>query len=177
MSGSTYISMFFSLLVKEVHLFDYSEEAIKKANIDCSAFENIYPYVDNLLTLKKTKETKKQYEKIFVGGALQYFDNYSEIQVIMENLFDITSVDGRIFISQTPDISLREKHISTYQALGWPKEKINNSIKEELTNRFWVDFNKLKSIALSVGFKVCKQTKNNPSLFQSSHMFDFYLEK
>jgi hypothetical protein len=175
--GCGYLSMYFSPLVQEVHLFDYSEEAIKRAKIDCKIFDNVHPYVDNLLTLVQTKESNILYHKILLGGALQYFDTYDEIEIILKNLFNVTAANGRIFVTQTTDLSRRDKHIASYQTLDWPEERIKHAIEEELTNRFWIDFSQLKTIAHSVGFKQCQQTKNNPSLFQSTHMFDFYLVK
>ncbi|MDB4279401.1 class I SAM-dependent methyltransferase [Paraglaciecola sp.] len=175
--GCGYLSLYFSTLAKEVHLFDYSEEAIAKAKVSCKMFPNIFPYTDNLLTLENTKSNQIKYKKILVGGVLQYFDSYEEIEKILQNLFDITEDQGRVFISQTTDLSLRDKHVASYQHLEWPEEQKSAAIQEELTNRFWIDFEQLKSIALKVGFKTCIKTKNNPNLFQSTHMFDFYLVK
>ncbi|MEW6989358.1 class I SAM-dependent methyltransferase [Colwelliaceae bacterium 6441] len=175
--GCGFLSMYFSPLVKEIHLFDYSEEAIIRANTNCKEFSNIHPYVDNLLKLENTKKKGILFKKILVGGALQYFDDYDELKTILKNIYQVTAQGGRVFLTQTPDLSLREKHIASYQRLDWPEEKIKNAIEEELINRFWVDYDKLKVIALDIGFTQCEQTINNPSLFQSSHMFDFYLVK
>jgi hypothetical protein len=175
--GCGFLSMYFSPLAKEIHLFDYSEEAIKRAESTCAEFDNIHPYVDNLLNLKNTKQKNILFKKILVGGALQYFDGYEELKLILQNIYDITADNGRVFLTQTPDLTLRGKHIASYQRLDWPEEKIKEAIKEELTNRFWVDFEQLKTMAIALGFKECQQTINNPSLFQSSHMFDFYLVK
>jgi hypothetical protein len=175
--GCGFLSMYFSPLVKEIHLFDYSEEAIKRAQTNCGEFNNIHPYVDNLLTLNNTKKKAFLFKKVLVGGALQYFDGYDEIKTILDNIYQITAKNGRVFLTQTPDLSLRDKHIESYQRLDWPAEKIKSAIEEELTNRFWVDYEQLKTIAYDIGFKECQKTINNPSLFQSSHMFDFYLVK
>lgn len=175
--GCGYLSMYFSTLVKDVYLFDYSEAAIKRAAHDCQPFENIHPYVDNLLTLENTKQQSHLFEKILVGGALQYFDDYQEIKRILVNLYQISAPNCRTFISQTPDMTKKQQHIASYDRLDWPQEKKQKAITEELANRFWVNFDEIKCIADQIGFSECQQTTNNPILFQSSHMFDFYLVK
>ena len=175
--GCGYLSMYFSPLVKSIDLFDYAEEAIKRAKQDCAPFANINSYVDNLLALDHTKSMGKQYKKILVGGPLQYFDNYDEIELILANLFDVTAVGGRVFVSQTTDAAKKDAHIQSYDRLDWTDEEKRSAIEEELSNRFWIDFPRLKTLAHKVGFSVCEQTEINPQLFQSTHMFDFYLIK
>lgn len=175
--GCGYLSMYFSPLVKHIDLFDYAEAAIARAQQECAPFANIHPYVDNLLSLDQTKTMGKKYQKVLVGGPLQYFDNYDEIERILANLFAVTAEGGRVFVSQTTDAAKKDAHIKSYDRLDWSEEEKRTAIAEELTNRFWIDFNQLKSLAHKVGFSVCEQTEINPQLFQSTHMFDFYLIK
>ncbi len=175
--GCGYLSMYFSPLVKQIDLFDYSAEAIKRAKTECQNFHNIEPYEDNLLSLSITKSKKVQYDKVLVGGALQYFDSYDELTQILQNIYDVTKQNGRVFVSQTTDLALKDRHIASYDLLDWSDEDKKTAINEELTHRFWVDYNQLKSIALEIGFSCCEKTPINKQLFQSSHMFDFYLIK
>jgi len=175
--GCGYLSMYFSPLVKQVDLFDYSSEAIKRANVECSSFNNISPYEDNLLTFAQTNASGKKYHKVIVGSALQYFDNYDEIYTILKNLFEVTQPRGRICISHNTDISAKEQHIKSYEHLDWSQKDKDAAINEELTHRFWLDFAKLEQLATQIGFTQCIRTPINSQLFQSSHMFDFYLVK
>ncbi|SFC24138.1 class I SAM-dependent methyltransferase [Pseudoalteromonas denitrificans] len=175
--GCGYLSLYFSPLVKEIDLFDYSTEAIKRAKEECKNFNNINAYEDNLLSLNVTKSKNKQYDKILVGGALQYFDSYDELSLILKNIYDVTKRQGRVFVSQTTDLSLKDAHIASYERLDWSNEDKQNAIKEELNHRFWVDYEKLKKIALQLGFSECHKMPINKQIFQSTHMFDFYLIK
>ena len=175
--GCGYLSMYFAPLVKHIDLFDYSEELIKRAKEDCLHFNNIHPYVDNLLSLENTRALGKTYKKVLVGGALQYFDNYQEITQILQNIYDVTADGGRVFVSQTTDLALKDAHIKSYERLDWSEEDKQAALFEELNHRFWIDFNRVKEIALHIGFSKCEKTPGHPALFQTTHMFDFYMVK
>ncbi|MBO9489050.1 methyltransferase domain-containing protein [Endozoicomonas sp. G2_1] len=175
--GCGYLSMYFSPLVKAIDLFDYSISAIERAQQECQNFANINAYQDNLLDFSTTKKKNTQYEKIIVGGVLQYFDNYDEIAAILTNLYMVSASSSRIIVTHNTDLSKKEQHIASYQNLSWSKEKVERAVFEELNHRFWLDFNIIQSIATKIGFTACQLSPINPQLFQANHMFDFYLEK
>jgi len=174
--GAGYIAMYFSPLVAAVDSFDYASDMIKKSKSICSGFNNITPYVDNLLTLDETKAKGHLYNKAVLGGALQLFEDYAEVKLILQHLFDVMTLGGQAIVTHNTDIALKQAHIESYDLLDWSKEKINEALKAE-QDRLWMDFQQVKEIALTVGFKECYKQDIHPELFQSSHMFDFVLVK
>ena len=54
------------------------------------------------------------------------------------------------------------------------KSKINDALKNENT-RLWIDFKKIKKLALQNGFKIKNKIKIDKSLYENNHMFDFLI--
>tara|TARA_B100000508_G_C11405906_1_gene250728 strand:- start:431 stop:940 length:510 start_codon:yes stop_codon:yes gene_type:complete len=169
--------MYYSPLVRTIDLFDYSEAAINRAKQECQSFSNITAYVDNLLNLTETRKRDRLYSKILVGSPLAYFDNYDEIELILRNLFDVAQEGCRIFIAHTPDLTKRDAHIASYDALDWDEERKSRAIHQELNDRLWIEYNEVERLAQAIGFSDCAETPIHSSLRQSKHMFDFYLVK
>jgi len=174
--GAGYIAMYFSPLFSKVDSFDYAPAMIEKSKKECQGFENINVYVDNLLDLSETKRKAHCYEKIILGGALQYFDDYDDIEKILLHLFNVLKPNGQCIATHNTDLMLKQAHIDSYQRLDWSQDKIEHALIAE-EDRFWLDFSKVKKIALALGFKNCQQSKIHADLFQSTHMFDFILTK
>jgi hypothetical protein len=174
--GAGYIAMYFSPLVIAVDSFDYASDMIDKSKKECKGFNNITAYVDNLLTLEATKDQGHLYNKAILGGALQYFEDYDEINTVLHHVYSVLTDDAQCIVTHNTDLSLKASHIASYSKLDWPAEKIQQALKGE-EDRLWLDFDKVKEIALSVGFTRCEKVAIHPDLFQSTHMFDFIIVK
>jgi len=107
---------------------------------------------------------------------LQYLNNYSEIDKIFFNLNKLTKKNSKILFTHNPDILKKSIHIKSYKKLTWSKKKIIRSLKNE-ENRFWIDFKKIKKLALKNGFKIENKLKIDKTLYGNTHMFDFLLYK
>lgn len=175
--GKGYLSMAFSPYVKSVTLIDFSDAMIKKASILTSEFKNIEVFEDRLPNLEKIQFQKKVFSKILIGSVIQYLNNYDEIETSFCNLIKLSDVKGKILFTHNPDITKKQSFIDSYYMLNWPKQKLKSAIDFEKNDRFWFDFEILKEIAHSVGFKKCERISIPTNLFQSSHMFDFMLYK
>ncbi|MFT4925434.1 MAG: SAM-dependent methyltransferase [Phenylobacterium sp.] len=177
--GCGYISMYFAPLVHHIDLFDYSTEAIAKAVEETKNFSNINAYEDNLLTLENTlvQSNGLLYDKVLIGGALQYFDGYDEIKQILQKIYQVTANNGRVFVTHSADIKRKQAHIDSYQRLDWTQVEKDKAIADELTHRLWLDFDEIKNIATEIGFSDCQSVVINSQLFQSTHSFDFFLMK
>jgi len=175
--GAGYISMMLSPRVKKIYLCDYSKKMIKKANKNTAKYKNIEAYSDNIIFLTNSKKKKINFSKSIVGSVLQYLKNYGEIKKTFKNFFYISKKKTRIIFAHNPDLKKKNRFIDSYNRLDWDEKKIKQSIKFEEKYRFWLDYNKLKKIALSIGYTKCKKCKINNRLFQSTHMFDLLLIK
>ena len=175
--GAGYVSMALSPFVKSISLADFSDEMIKKASNQTSQFKNINTLSDSLPNIENIKSQKLVFSKILVGSVLQYLEDYNEIKDSFLSLYSICENKGKVLLTHNPDLTRKKSFIESYNHLKWPKEKINEAIEFEKKERFWMDYNMLEKIALTVGFSKCKKLEIPASLFQSSHMFDLLLIK
>ena len=83
---------------------------------------------------------------------------------------------GMAVVTHNPDIRKKEQHIDSYSRLNWDTERIKKGLEME-KKRFWLDVDIIKKIASEIGFSKCYETPINPKLWQSTHMFDFVVEK
>jgi hypothetical protein len=60
--------------------------------------------------------------------------------------------------------------------LNWSRERIEKSLQME-EKRLWFSPNELQKLALDTGFKNFQETQSDESLWQSTHMFNFILER
>jgi ubiquinone/menaquinone biosynthesis C-methylase UbiE len=172
--GVGWMSMFISPFVKEITLFDYAEEMVNEAKEMTSCFGNIRVFLDDLLNMEKVKD--KKYSKVIVGSVLQYLDNYEQVEKALSNIYDVMLSKSRAVFTHNPDVRKRKAHIKSYDSLNYGKERLREALKME-EMRLWLDINKIKSIVSKVGFLRCYETPINPKLWQSTHMFDFVVEK
>ena len=172
--GTGWVSIAVSPFVKQVVLFDYAQEMVKKASELTQCFNNIEVCHDDLLELKNIKQT--EYDKIIVSSVLQYFQNYDEIEIVFSNLYKFMKKGGIAILTHNPDIEKKEAHIKSYDRLSWEPERIKNAIDNEY-KRFWIDKDKLMEIAKRTGFSQSYETPINPKLWQSTHMFDLVIRK
>tara|TARA_Y100000590_G_scaffold451092_1_gene591850 strand:- start:362 stop:1063 length:702 start_codon:yes stop_codon:yes gene_type:complete len=175
--GAGYIGMLLSSKVKKIYLCDYSKKMIQKAKKNVAPYKNIEAYVDNIVHLNNTRKKNIKFSKSIVGSVLQYLRNYSEIEKTFKNFFIISKKNARIIFTHNPDLKRKSQFIRSYNKLHWNRKKIQASIKFENRHRFWLDYQKLKKLALSIGYSKCEKCKIDSKLFQSTHMFDFLLIK
>ena len=175
--GAGYISMILSPFVKKIYLCDYSKKMIQKSSKNISSYKNIEAYIDDIIFLKNTRKKKINFSKSIVGSVLQYLKNYEEIKKTFENFFYISKKNTPIIFTHNPDLKKKRQFISSYYKLKWNKKKIKQSVKFETKHRFWLDYKKLKKLALTIGYSKCKKCKIDNRLFQSTHMFDLLLIK
>jgi SAM-dependent methyltransferase len=172
--GVGWVSMCISPFVKEVTLFDYADEMVNKARAMTRYFGEIRVFSDDLLNMEKVKDTK--YTKVIVGSVLQYLENYEQVEKALSNICNVTLPKARAVFTHNPDIRKKEKHIKSYDRLDYDKERLKKALEME-EKRLWLDIGKIKDIAAKVGFSRCYETPINPKLWQSTHMFDFVVEK
>jgi len=172
--GVGWISMCISPFVKEITLFDYAEEMVNKAKETTRCFGNIRVFLDDLLSMEKVKD--KNYSKVIVGSVLQYLENYEQVEKALSNIYDVMASKSRAVFTQNPDVRKRKAHIKSYDSLNYSEERLRKALEME-EMRLWLDINKIKGIASKIGFIRCYETTINPKLWQSTHMFDFVVEK
>jgi protein-L-isoaspartate O-methyltransferase len=177
--GAGWYSIAISPFVKQIFLFDYVDQMIINAKENILPFSNITAYVDDLLTLNQTHVeigSDGRVDKIIVGSALQYFSDHSKIETIFKNLFNIMDDNGKAILTLNPDLRKKQEHIASYARLDWSKERIQKGLENE-EKRLWLDMDIVSEIANRVGFKKCYETPIDKSIWQSTHMFNFIVEK
>lgn len=172
--GAGWISMCISPFVKQIVLFDYAEEMINKARKLIIHFGNIRAEHDDVCFMEKVRD--KKYKKVIVGSVLQYLENYGQVETSLHNIHSVMLPTGKAIFTHNPDIRKKEAHIHSYNRLNWSQDKMKEALETE-QKRFWLDMNKIKEIASKVGFSGCYEVPINPKLWQSTHMFDFVVEK
>lgn len=179
--GTGWMSIAFSPFVSRILLFDCVEEAVRKADENVRPFGNIVPYVDDLITLSRTKsmlmKENRSVDKAMFNSPLQYLSGMEEVETSFQNLFDILKREGRALYTLNPDLRKKDEHIASYDRLDWPEERKERALEMELKHRLWLDFDQLRTLALSIGFCDCHETPLCQQLWQSTHMFNFLLEK
>jgi tRNA/tmRNA/rRNA uracil-C5-methylase (TrmA/RlmC/RlmD family) len=172
--GAGWMSISMSPFVKEITLFDYAQEMVNKARASASFFGNIRVFWDDLLKIEKVND--KKYTKVVVGSVLQYLENYEQVTTALSNIYDVTSSNAKALFMHNPDLRTKEKHIKSYDRLNYSKERLEQALVIE-EKRLWFDINKIETIAAKIGFSKCYETPINSKLWQSTHMFDFVVEK
>lgn len=172
--GAGWTSIYLSPFVKEIDLFDYAEKMVEKAKEVTSHFTNIEVFHDDLLAMENV--IHKQYRKIIVGSVLQYLNSYEQVEAALFNVYSVMESHSVALFAHNPDIRKKDAHIKSYERLGWDQERIQKSLEIE-EKRLWLDISRIKEIASEVGFSSCYETPINQKLWQSTHMFDFVVEK
>ncbi|MDP4093177.1 MAG: class I SAM-dependent methyltransferase [Bacillota bacterium] len=173
-SGVGWTSMYLSPFVKEIMIFDYAENMIEKAKRKIEHFGNISAVRDDILLMNNIKG--RYFNKVIVNSVLQYLENYKQVQTALSNIFSVMSQSSMALFSRNPDMGRKKDHIESYSRLNWDNERIARSLEFE-EKRLWLDFNLVKDLALETGFKKCYKVDINPTLWQSTHMFDFVVVK
>lgn len=170
-------ALYFATSVAQVDLFDYSENMIKKAREVCRDFDNIHPYVDDLRGLENTKKLKRTYTRCLLGGGiLQYLNDYDEVELTFDSVYEVMAPGGVTVITHTPDEEKKEAQIRSYENLDLDKEAYQKAMDEE-DRRFWLNRRTLLDLAQKAGFSKQEIAEINPALRQSLHMFDMVLTK
>lgn len=173
--GATgYMSMFFSSFVKQIVVFDFAEDMVRKAKNLVEPFGNIAVYQDDILEMHNIP--KQEYSKVVVGSVLQYLENLEQVKVAMQNIYKVMKSGGKAVLTQNPDLKKKERHILSYERLDWSRERINESLELEEA-RLWLDMDIVKRLAEEIGFSKCYEWPINERLWHATHMFDFVLEK
>jgi|TARA_B100001093_G_scaffold472307_1_gene495336 ubiquinone/menaquinone biosynthesis C-methylase UbiE len=160
--------------VKKIYLIDFSDQMIQLAKKRFNNQKKIKIFVKDIRNIKFKDKIK--FDRVIFGSVLQYLNNYSEIDKIFFNLNKLTKKNSKILFTHNPDILKKSIHIKSYKKLTWSKKKIIRSLKNE-ENRFWIDFKKIKKLALKNGFKIENKLKIDKTLYGNTHMFDFLLYK
>lgn len=169
-------AMYFATQVSHVDLFDYSENMIKKARELCQDFDNINSYVDDLRGFENTKKLGRSYTRSILGAVLQYMNDYDEIQMVFDSLYEVMAEDGVSVITHNPDEDKKTAQIATYEDLDLDKEAYDEAMTHE-ERRFWLNRQSLLELAKKSGFSSREIVDINPSLRQSLHMFDMVITK
>lgn len=160
--------------VKKIYLIDFSNQMIKQAKKRFHNQKNIKIFVKDIRNLKF--ENKVKFDRVIFGSVLQYLNSYSEIDKIFFNLNKLTNKNSKILFTHNPDILKKNSHLKSYKKLAWSKKKLISSLKSE-EDRLWIDFKKIKKLALKNGFKIKNKLKIDKTLYGNTHMFDFLLYK
>jgi len=172
--GNGMISMALSPYVKEITMFDFSEGMVLKAKENTKHFNNIKVFQDDILAMNNIK--KNNYTKVVIGSVFQYLKDYEEVKKVLFNIYSIMNINSKMICTFNPDIRKKSEHIKSYDRLKWEPKKIKKSLEIE-ENRLWTDLNIIEEIAIELGFRKCYETKINSKIWQSTHMYNFVLEK
>jgi len=160
--------------LKKIYIVDYSENLVSEAKKKFKLNKKINVILDNILELKKIK--KKKFDKILVGSVLQYLNNYDEIKMVFKVLRNLSKKKTIIYFTHNPDAQRKKKFLNSYKKLDWNSKKIQKALIFENKKRLWLDYKKISKIAKNTGFISSKKIIPNKSLFETSHMFNFYLK-
>lgn len=160
--------------VKKIYLIDFSDQMIFLAKKRFHNQKKIKVFVQDIRNIKFKNKIK--FDRVIFGSVLQYLNNYSEIDKIFFDLNKLTKKKSKILFTHNPDILKKNIHLRSYKKLAWSKRKIISSLKSE-ADRFWIDFKKIKKLALKNGFKIENKLKIDKTLYGNTHMFDFLLYK
>ena len=170
--GTGLYSWFLYPFVKKIYLIDFSNQMINLAKKRFKNKKKIKLLVKDIRNIKFNNKIK--FDRIIFGSVLQYLNDYSEIDKIFLNLKGLTKKNSKILFTHNPDVLKKRKHINSYKKLRWGKKRLSKSLKSE-EERFWIDFNKIKKLALKNGFKIENKIKIAKSLYGNTHMFDFLI--
>ncbi len=174
--GPGWVAIALSPFVREVVMFDFSKEQVKRARENAGAFENISIYQSSIEDMGDIKSLGKKFDKVIVGSVLQYLPSYETIEKVFKNIHGVMAEKSICVFTNNPDIRKKQEHIKSYERLDWDNERMQKALETE-GKRFWFDLDRLLAVADSAGFARSYETPINPDLFQSTHMFDFVVEK
>jgi tRNA A58 N-methylase Trm61 len=181
--GPGWVSIALSPFVLRIFMYDSVKHSVEVANENVKPFKNITVYVDDMITADNTKLIlKKEYgriesiDKAIILSSLQYLPDMETVEQSFKNMFDILKRGGKASYTLNPDIRKKESHIKSYERLDWSSERIEKALQME-EKRLWFDPDEVQKKAQNIGFKKFKETHSNNSLWQSTHMFNFVLEK
>lgn len=117
-----------------------------------------------------------QVNKVIVGSAIQYFSDYSKVEIVFRNLFKVMTNNGKAIFTLNPDLRKKASHIASYDRLDWTDERKQKGLENE-EKRLWLDMDIVTTISQKIGFKDCFETSIDKSIWQSTHMFNFVLTK
>jgi SAM-dependent methyltransferase len=158
--------------VKQIHMIDFNNDMVVLAKKRFKNQKGIKIFKQDIRNIKFNDKIK--FDRVIFGSVLQYLNNYSEINDIFLYLKKLTSKNSKILFTHNPDIIKKDSHLKSYKKLNWKKSKINDALKNENT-RLWIDFKKIKKLALQNGFKIKNKIKIDKSLYENNHMFDFLI--
>ena len=171
--GTGAVAMALSPFVRQITLFDIGTQVVAKARENTAPFGNIEVFEDDLMAMRNITRT---YTRIIVGSVIQYLDSYEDLGRALAQVGQCLEPGGKAMLTHNPDLSKRDDHIASYQRLKWEPSRLRAGLEIE-ERRFWVDKSRLSAMATDLGFKHSYETPVHPSLWQSTHMFDWVLER
>ena len=166
--GPAWTTMHLSPFVKWVDAFDYSEKMVNNAQKQVEAFGNIKVFQGNILNIDALDyRFLFRYDKVLVGSVLQYLKNMDEVETALKNIYNVMKLGGIALFTHNPDMRKKESHLATVSPETLDMENA----------RLWLDPDEVHDIAMDVGFGICRTLPINPLIWQSSHMFDFFVIK
>jgi ubiquinone/menaquinone biosynthesis C-methylase UbiE len=171
--GTGTMSIALSPFVKRITLFDFGDDIVEKARHETGLFKNIEVLKDDVCAFE---HIRNGYTKAIVGSVLQYLSGYDDVEMVLAHLFRVLVRGGRAMFTHNPDLSKKAAHIESYKRLTWSEERVRASLDIE-EKRFWVDKEKFRQISRKTGFGWSSESPINDNLWQSTHMFDWVVEK
>ncbi len=161
--------------VKRITLFDFGDDIVAKAREETSFFRNIDVLSDDVRVFGSLAGAGA-YSKVLVGSVLQYLDDMDEVRQVLAQTFRVLASGGRALYTHNPDLAKKAAHIESYGRLSWEKERVDRALEME-ERRLWVDKEEFYRISREVGFGKSVECAINGNLWQSTHMFDWLVEK
>jgi ubiquinone/menaquinone biosynthesis C-methylase UbiE len=171
--GTGALAMALSPFVKRITLFDYADDVVARARTETRFIENIECVKDDICAFQ---QVRPGYTKVIIGSVLQYLDGYEDLERILSHLFRVLVKGGRAMFTHNPDLAKKAAHIQSYEHLDWEKERIRESLAIE-EKRLWIDKERFRQISVRAGFSRSYERPVNGHLWQSTHMFDWVVEK
>jgi ubiquinone/menaquinone biosynthesis C-methylase UbiE len=171
--GTGAVAMALSPFVRHITLFDLGSEVVAKAREDTASLGNIEVFEDDVIVMRRITRT---YTRVIVGSVIQYLDSYDDLYQVLVQVYRHLEPGGKAMLTHNPDHTRRDEHLASYKRLQWEADRLSAALEVE-ARRFWVDKGKLSDMALDIGFERSHETPIHPKLWQSTHMFDWVLEK
>ncbi|MFA5305909.1 MAG: class I SAM-dependent methyltransferase [Candidatus Babeliales bacterium] len=170
--GPGWITFHLAPFVWNATMFDYSPELVKKAQAQAQAFNNVFIFQDDILTMQQFKlvdPIHPIFTKVLVGSVLQYLSNMDEVQTALQNIYNVMRPGGKCLLTHNPDLSKKESHIASMP-------QTEESLQQE-NARLWINPQEMMYLSLKAGFSECLIKQINPQIWQSSHMVDYLVIK
>jgi ubiquinone/menaquinone biosynthesis C-methylase UbiE len=171
--GTGAVAMALAPFVKHVTLFDIGCDILAKARQDTASFENIEVFEDDVMEMRNITRT---YSRVIVGSVIQYLNSYDDVFQTLRQVRRCLETEGKALFTHNPDLSQKEAHLASYSRLQWEPTRLRAALEIE-ERRLWVDKETFSEMALELGFKRSYETPIHPTLWQSTHMFDWVLER